>query len=109
MSGIDIIDYNAGDETSLQDPTDPYDQVEKVFMDKLAKAITHAEEALQAGTVDIDGDEFIDRRGDFLDLMDDPQIVTWLQWMRQVNRAPFRKFAVDLTPPPPEEEDDEQG
>jgi len=94
MSGIAIEDYVPDQEVQLEDPTDPYDQVEKAFMDKLAKMITHGEEALQAGDYSLDSDEFFDRRGSFLDLLDDPQVAEWLNYMRTRARAPYRRFSV---------------
>lgn len=94
MSKVDILDYNAGDENQLQDPTDPYESVEKAFMDKIGKLITFAEEAMQAGTHNINTDEFYDKRGDFLDLAEDPQVRDWLHHMRLHNRVPFRRFTV---------------
>jgi hypothetical protein len=98
MSGISIGNYVEGVEPQLQDPTDPYEQVERKFMDKLARIITRAEEALQAGTSDVDSDEFYGYRGDFLDLLEDQQLVAWLQHMRVIRRAPFRRFKVKDEP-----------
>ena len=103
---IDIQDYHAGGEAALQDPTATHEEVEKQFMDKLARVITHAEEALQAGTHNIDSDQFFGYRGDFLDLMEDPQMRDWLEHMRRLSRAPYRRFAVSDDPEPePEDED----
>lgn len=94
MSGISIGDYTAGGGVELQDPTDPYESVERQFMNKLAAIITLAEEALQSGVSDVDSDEFYAGRGDFLDAIADPQFHDWIQHMRVIRRAPFRAFRV---------------
>lgn len=94
MSGISIGNYVEGQDVELEDPTDPYERVERRFMDKLARIITRAEEALQSGVGDVDSDEFYAKRGDFLDAIADPQFNDWIQHMRVIRRAPFRTFAV---------------
>lgn len=91
---IDILDYHAGDENQLQDPTATHEEVEKAFMNTLAKIITFAEEALQSGAESVDSDEFYLKRGDFLDAIADPQFHDWITHMRLVQRAPFRRFPV---------------
>lgn len=97
QQGIDIVDYHAGDEADLQDPTATHEEVERAFMDKLALTITQFEEVLNAGQAELSlGDlhQFIDARGNALDALDDPQLVEWLNVMRLASRCPYRKFAV---------------
>ena len=97
MSGIDIVDYHAGNETDLQDPTVLTEEVDRNFMDKLALTITRFEEVLNAGQADVSlGDlrAFLDARGNALDALDDPQLAEWLDRMRQTTRCPYRKFSV---------------
>lgn len=96
-SGIDVADYVEGQEPILQDPTATTEEVDRDFMDKLAKAITTFEEVLNAGQADVSlGDlrKFLDARGNALDVLDDPQLAEWLDHMRQTSRCPYRKFAV---------------
>ena len=95
--GIDVLDYHAGDETDLSDPTDPTESVDREFMNKLAQTITKVEECLQVGSGDLsisDLSKFIVARGDVLDMLEDPEMQAWLQWMRERNRSPFRRFGV---------------
>ena len=95
--GIDVVDYHAGDETDLQDPTATHEEVARDFMDKLAKTITRFEEVLNAGQADVslrDLSNFINARGDALDMLDDPQLAEWLNAMRLASRCPYRKFSV---------------
>lgn len=97
QQGIDIVDYHAGDETDLQDPTVTTEEVDRSFMDKLANTVTRFEEVLNAGSQDIsirDLTDFVNARGDALDMLDDPQIAEWLAKMREVSRCRYRRFAV---------------
>ena len=97
QQGIDVVDYHAGDETDLQDPTVTSEEVDRSFMDKLAATITRFEEVLKAGNADIsirDLSDFINARGDALDMLDDPQLAEWLNAMRQASRCPYRRYAV---------------
>ena len=97
MSGIDVVDYHAGSEMDLVDPTDPHEKVERQFMDRVAKTLTRMEEVLLAGDADMslsDLSKFLEARGEALDMLDDPEISGWLDHMRQMQRCPFRKFAV---------------
>jgi len=96
-NGISVVDYHAGDETDLQDPTDPNETVDRKLMDKLALTITRFEEFLSAGNEDFsirDLSDFIATRGNALDMLDDPQIAEWLLHMRDTSRCRYRKFAV---------------
>ena len=106
MKGIDIQDYQAGEEL-LQDPTDPNETVERTLMNKLAFMITLGEEALNAEGTQIDPEEFMMRRGEFLDCLNDQQIADWLGRMRQLTRCPYRRFAVKDDPEPEIEDVDE--
>lgn len=94
MSGIEVKDYFADGAVDLQDPTDPEETVERVFMDKLARTLTKAEEVVAAGDSDIGIMSFMNLRGDLLDLLDDPEVQTWLKRMRESSRCPFRRFTV---------------
>ncbi len=97
-NGIDIQDYQEGVEPDLQDPTALTEEVDKAFMDKLAKTVTKFEEVLCVGSGDLslnDLHKWIDVRGDALDMLDDLEIAEWLTHMRQISRCPFRKFGVD--------------
>lgn len=97
MSGIAVEDYVADKEPELTDPTDPYEQVDRDFMDQLAKLLTKVEEVLQVGTYELslaDMGKFISARGDVLDLLEDPVLAGWLDHMRQTARCPYRRFAV---------------
>ena len=96
-TGIAIQDYESGDVNDLQDPTDPYEQVDREFMNQLAQLITKFEEVLDVGNGDMvlsDIGKFIAMRGDALDLIEDPVMSAWLDNMRQTARCPFRRFAV---------------
>ena len=97
QQGIDVEDYVEGQEPNLQDPTAPTEEVDRDFMDKLAKTITLFEEVLNAGSADVSlGDlrAFLDARGNALDALDDPQLMEWLDHMRQCSRCPYRRFPV---------------
>jgi hypothetical protein len=94
---IDILDYEAGDETNLQDPTDPHEKVERAWLDKIAKLLTHIEEVLDVGNTELritDVNKFILARADVLDSFDSPEISGWLDYMRKMNRCPYRKFPI---------------
>jgi hypothetical protein len=89
-----IQDYNADEELSEpQDPNGPM-EVEASLLELLAKAVTHAEEAVQVGEWSVDSDEFYLRRGDFLDVLDNPMVAEFLDYMRKQNRCPFKRFPV---------------
>lgn len=105
MSGIIINDYHAEDAAEVQDPYAP-EAVERPFMNKLGTLVTYAEEALQAGEMDVNSDEFYDRRGNFLDLLNDPQMQQWLMWMRQQKRCPFRRFSLAAEDPETDDADE---
>ena len=96
-NGIDVVDYHAGDETALQDPTVKTEEVDRNLMDKLALTVTRFEEVLNAANADFsirDLSDFVDARGEALDMLDDPLIADWLQDMRTKSRCRFRKFSV---------------
>ena len=46
MSGIDVVDYVEGEEPEMQDPTAPFEEVDRNFMDQLALLITKFEEVM---------------------------------------------------------------
>lgn len=90
-----IQDYVAGQELEAVDPTDPFESVERAFMDKLAHMVTTAQNMLSYGDAEVVlDDSFYLQRGEFLDLLQDPQISEWLRWMRLQNRAKFQTYAV---------------
>lgn len=97
QQGIAVEDYVEGQEPTLQDPTVASEEVDRDFMDKLAATITRFEEVLNAGSADVslgDLSDFIDARGNALDMLDDPQLAEWLNAMRQASRCPYRRFPV---------------
>ena len=97
QQGIDVEDYVEGQEPDPQDPTVTTEEVDRDFMDKLAKTITMFEEVLNAGQAELSlGDlhQFIDARGNALDALDDVQLNEWLDHMRQSSRCPYRRFPV---------------
>lgn len=81
-------------ELPFQDTTISEMTVGMTLLEKLGKAITYAEEALQAGEMSVDTDEFFDRRGNFLDILQDQQIAEFLRMMRNTGKVPFRSYAV---------------
>lgn len=94
---IAIEDYVEGQEPIVQDPSDPHEKVERVWMNKIALLLTTVEEALQAGRGDVsisDLNKFVEARGEVLDRLDDPDITGWLDHMRTVNRCRFRRFPI---------------
>lgn len=97
MSGIDVTDYVEGQEPVLQDPTAPTEEVDRDFMDKLARVLTTFEEALDAGKADLSLNDlraWLDARGSALDELDDPQLAEWLKYMRESSRCRYRRFSV---------------
>ena len=97
MTGIQTEDYVEGQEPNMNDATAPFEEVDRKFMDKLAKLVTKFEEVLDVGNGDLrlgDLHKYIEARGNALDLMDDPELTAWLDHMRQTARCPFRKFAI---------------
>lgn len=97
---IAIADYdpdNPNDVPDIDDPTALTEEVDRAFMNKLAKTITRLEEVLNVGQADLSINDigvFLDARGNALDMLDDPQLAEWLDKMRQVSRCPFRRFSV---------------
>lgn len=97
MSGISVQDYEPGMAVELEDPTDPVEEVEKSLMNRLAVLLTRLEELLNAGDAEMTISQlsgFIELRGDLLDELDDPEIRTWLQKMRESSRAPHRRYTL---------------
>ena len=97
MKGIAVEDYVADQEPELTDPTDPHEQVDRDFMDKLGEFITRVEEVVDAGNGDLrlaDLSKFITARGNVLDMLDDPQLQAWLDHMRQTARVRYRRYTV---------------
>jgi hypothetical protein len=78
----------------LGDPTSNTDEMESSLVNKLAKMITYAEEALQSGDGSVDSDEFFNKRGNFLDMLDDEEIAEFMDVMRKQGRAPFKRYGV---------------
>ncbi len=98
MNEIAIADYDGDNEVELQDPTALTEEVDKAFMNKLAKTLTRFEDVLAVGQADLnlnDIHRFIDARGEALDQLDDLEIAEWLNHMRKTARCPFRRFTID--------------
>lgn len=90
---MSVHDYHAGMDIPDHDPNAP-DTIPRKLTNKIAKALVHAEEMLQLGDGDVDMDEFYNKRGDVLDILDDPDIQKWIRDLQVQNRCPFRRFAV---------------
>ena len=75
-------------------PAATTEPVKKTFMNKLAKLLTKAEEALGQGDSEVDISLLAANRGDLLDLLDDPEIFEWLKKMRDSSRCPYRRWQV---------------
>ena len=95
--GISVLDYEPDMAVELEDPTDPNEIVKRVLMNKLGVLCTQMEELLNAGDADLTVRqllEFIEKRGDLLDALQDPDITTWLQQMRESSRIPYRRYTL---------------
>ena len=88
-----IQDYNPNQAVEPAHPDAP-ELVPPRFLDKLARLITLAEEMSQEGEFELDSDEFFNRRGLFLDALNDTEVADWLTSMRKVNRCPFRRYRI---------------
>ena len=92
---ISVQDYNPDMVVELEDPTNPEETVEKKLMDKLAYLLTILEEMLLHGDSEMTVGqllEFVAKRGDLLDELDDPAIRRWLHKMRETARCPHRRY-----------------
>lgn len=94
---ISVSDYQPDMDVELEDPTDPEETVQRTLMDKLAVFYTRMEEMLNAGDPDMTVRQLLDlmeRRGELLDSLDDPELRVWIQKMREAARVPFRRYGV---------------
>lgn len=90
---MSIHEYEAG-EGIVQDPLAIDETLNKKFMDKLARMLTNTEAVLDKGAAVMDDAIFRDKRGDLLDMFDDPEYSAWIDWMRRENRCGYRQYAV---------------
>lgn len=94
---ISVSDYSPDMAVELEDPTDPEETVQRAMMDKLAVLYTRMEEMLNAGDPDMTVrqlTELMERRGEILDSLDDPELRVWIQKMRESSRVPFRRYGL---------------
>ena len=94
---ISVQDYQPDMAVELEDPTDPEETVQKSLMNKLGALCTHMEELLNAGDADMTVRQLLDlmdKRGDLLDALQDPEIKTWLELMRSTSRTPYRRWTL---------------
>lgn len=82
-----IHDYEAGMEI-MDDPTDPKELVDRKLMNKLALALTHAQEISEP---DPHSD---DKRERLKNSLNDPDVANFLDRMRKANRCPFQQWGV---------------
>ena len=95
--GISVLDYEPDMAVELEDPTDPEETVQRSLMNKLGMLCTQMEELLNAGDADMTIRQLLDlmdQRGDLLDALQDPEIIQWLQQMRESSRVPYRRYSV---------------
>lgn len=90
-----IQDYEAGQETEVQDATDPYDHLPKELVNEIAATLVAAQEALQDDVEEIDIEEFYMRRGSALDRLEAGYVYEWLRRMQLSGRAPFKRHFVE--------------
>ncbi|MEE9367097.1 MAG: hypothetical protein V3W44_10445, partial [Dehalococcoidales bacterium] len=69
--------------------------VPKKLMNRLGEAFTLVEELLDEGEASIESEPFFEKRGEILDLLQEPEMATWIDYMRKLNRTRFRRFPVN--------------
>jgi len=92
---MSIQEYAAG-EGIVQDPLAIDETLSKKFMDKLARMLTVTEAVVDVGSANVDEKNFVNTRGELLDMFDDPEYAAWIDWMRRENRCGYRQYAVQV-------------
>lgn len=90
---MSVQDYRLGMDIK-EDDAGTTDMVPKDLMNKLGEMFTQVEEVLAAGDATIDDDDFFEKRGAILDMMQEPEVAAWIDYMRKLNRTRFRRFPI---------------
>lgn len=90
---MSVQDYRLGMDIK-EDDAGTTDMVPKDLMNKLGEMFTQVEELLDAGEASIESEAFFEQRGTILDMLQEPEIAAWVDYMRKLNRMRFRRFSV---------------
>jgi len=91
---MSVQDFKAG-MNIMEDDAATTDMVPKSLMNRFGEIFTQVEELLDAGEATIESDTFFDKRGELLDMLQEPEVATWIDYMRKLNRMRFRRFPIN--------------
>lgn len=90
---MSVQDYRLGMDIK-EDDAGTTDMVPKDLMNRLGEMFTLVEELLDEGEASMESEPFFEKRGEVLDMLQEPEVAAWIDYMRKLNRTRFRRFSV---------------
>ncbi len=91
---MSVQDYKLGMDIDADDASTT-DMVPKDLLNRFGEVFTLVEELLDEGEATIESEAFFEKRGEILDVLQEPEMASWIDYMRKLNRTRFRRFPIN--------------